>query len=106
MYSEWVSLQTSIQSDNSHASVLKRFPAAVGKDIVVPVVKTIAQGLSLNSSDQPSKLGTAEEVNWTMEVRGFLCKPSIDFHIHVSPQVSIYQTKGSANELSMHRSII
>lgn len=68
MYTEWVSLQTSIHSDSSHVSVLKRFPAAVGKEIVVPVVKTISQGLSINSNDQPSKLSTAEEVNWTMEV--------------------------------------
>ena len=68
MYSEWVSLQASIQSDNSHVSVLKRFPAAVGKDIVLPIVRNISQGLSINSNDQPSKLHTAEEVNWTMEV--------------------------------------
>lgn len=68
MYSEWVSLQTAIQTDSSHASVLKRFPASVGKEIVVPVIKTIAQGLSINSNDQPSKLHTTEEVNWTMEV--------------------------------------
>ena len=68
MYTEWVSLQTSIQSDNRHVSVLKRFPAAVGKDIVVPVVKTISQGLSINSNDQPSKLSSVDEVKWTMEV--------------------------------------
>lgn len=49
-------------------SVLKRFPAAVGKDIVIPVVKTISQGLSINSNDQPSKLSSTEEVKWTMEV--------------------------------------
>lgn len=69
MYSEWVSLQTAIQTDNSHASVLKRFPTAVGREIVFPIVKTMAQGLSMNSSDQPSKLHSTEEVNWTMEVK-------------------------------------
>lgn len=69
MYSEWVSLQTTIQTDHSHSSVLKRFPATVGKEIVVPIVKNVAQGCSVNSnSDQPSKLHTTTEVDWTMEV--------------------------------------
>ncbi|XP_067941630.1 ral GTPase-activating protein subunit beta-like [Watersipora subatra] len=68
MYSEWVSLQTCIQSDTTHTSVLKRFPATVGKEIVVPIVRNLAQGLSINGNDQPSKLHSSEEVNWTMEV--------------------------------------
>jgi len=68
MYSEWVSLQTAIQSDSSHTSVLKRFPAAVSKEIIIPIVKNISQGLSINTVDQPSKLYSIDEVNWTMEV--------------------------------------
>lgn len=69
MYSEWVSLQTGIQTNTSHLSVLKRFPSTVGKDIVTPIVKNISAGISLNNNEQPSKLQSAEEVEWTMQVR-------------------------------------
>ncbi|XP_064621956.1 ral GTPase-activating protein subunit beta-like isoform X2 [Lineus longissimus] len=69
MYSEWKSLQSAIQTDDSNISVLHSFPDTVGKDVAGSVVKHLAQNLSLGvSNSEPSKLNNDKEVKWTMEV--------------------------------------
>ncbi|XP_013391687.1 ral GTPase-activating protein subunit beta isoform X2 [Lingula anatina] len=69
MYSEWASLQTSIQIDTGNTSVLQHFPAVVGKDVAGAVVKHLASSLSLGvTQGEQSSLNSDKEVKWTMEV--------------------------------------
>ena len=69
MYCEWASLQTEVQSDGKSASVLHKFPDAVGKDVAATVVKNLAPTLSVGvQSGEPSNLKADKEVKWTMEV--------------------------------------
>lgn len=70
MYSEWTSLTAFFQNGNEERySVLDKFPANTGKDVVVAVVKPLAANLGITQASEPSVLSTDREVRWNMEVR-------------------------------------
>ena len=69
MYAEWSSLHGEIQCDKANQSVLHKFPAPVGRDVAVSVVKHIAVNLSMAANNsEPSNLNSDKDVKWTMEV--------------------------------------
>lgn len=73
MYSEWASLQQTIQSELSDLSVLNKFSPSAGKEVATAVVKQLSQNLGITNSSQcePSKLEDDKEVLWCMEVSNF-----------------------------------
>ena len=79
MYSEWVSLTESIRSEESPETVLRKFPAQVGRDVVQSILKPLTDlGASAKTVDPhapPSRpvsnLTSKDEVLWTMQVLGF-----------------------------------
>ncbi|XP_074641925.1 ral GTPase-activating protein subunit beta-like [Tubulanus polymorphus] len=91
MYSEWKSLQTAIQTDNSNNSVLHSFPSAVGREVACSVVKHLAQSLSLGvSSSEPSQLTSDKEVQWTMEVMCYGLNLPLTEHDTIRDCVNVY----------------
>ena len=70
MYSEWVSLTESIQTGKVPDNVLQTFPTQVGKDVVLSVLKPLAELVS-KKSDVVSPLITPGQVQWTMQVVGY-----------------------------------
>ncbi|XP_022103685.1 ral GTPase-activating protein subunit beta-like [Acanthaster planci] len=75
MYSWWASMQAEIETDGSNRSVLQSFPDGVGREVVLSVVRQLANHLSstatssrVGSQHLRSPLDTEKEVLWTMEV--------------------------------------
>ncbi|XP_071799267.1 ral GTPase-activating protein subunit beta-like isoform X2 [Asterias amurensis] len=75
MYSWWASMQPDIEGDSNNRSVLQSFPENVGREVVLSVVRQLANHLSLTATSsrsgskyQRSPLDTEKEVLWTMEV--------------------------------------
>ncbi|XP_071962395.1 ral GTPase-activating protein subunit beta-like isoform X2 [Antedon mediterranea] len=72
MYSEWASLQATIENESNYKSVLHSYSAGVGRDVAVSVVRQLADRLSINAASKhdplPSNLETEKQIEWTMEV--------------------------------------
>ena len=68
-------MQPDIEGDSNNRSVLQSFPENVGREVVLSVVRQLANHLSLTATSsrsgskyQRSPLDTEKEVLWTMEV--------------------------------------
>ncbi|XP_068141141.1 ral GTPase-activating protein subunit beta isoform X13 [Drosophila tropicalis] len=71
MYSEWASLSAQITANSCGAqcfSVLNKFPASAGREVVVSVVKQLSSNLGITQNAEPSHLVKDEEVKWCMDV--------------------------------------
>jgi len=69
MYADWSSVQTEIQTDTGHKSVLSLFPSTVGREVASAVVHSLAQSVARsNDNKEPSSLTTDADVRWTMQV--------------------------------------
>jgi len=65
MYSEWASLSAQISANSCGAqcfSVLNKFPASAGREVVVSVVKQLGTNLGITQNAEPSHLVKDEEV--------------------------------------------
>ena len=62
MFTEWISLRSSIEEKFGVQSVLQNYPPNVGKDVASHIVH------SLQYSDKSKALQTKEQLDWTMEV--------------------------------------
>ena len=81
MYSEWVSLTESLRNEDTPDTVLRKFPAQVGRDVVQSILKpltelsntTTVKNIDPNAPpNRPeSNLTTKDEVLWTMQVIGY-----------------------------------
>ena len=80
MYSEWLSLTESLRSEDAPKSVLRKFPAQVGRDVVQSILRPLTElsntttVKNIDPSAPPSRpesnLTTKDEVLWTMQVIG------------------------------------
>jgi len=69
MYADWSSVQTEIQTDAGHKSVLSLFPSTVGREVASTIVHSLAQSVARsNDNKEPSSLSTDAEIRWTMQV--------------------------------------
>ena len=69
MYADWSSVQTEIQTDAGHKSVLSLFPSTVGREVTSSLVHSLAQSVSQsNDTRKPSSLISDDDVRWTMQV--------------------------------------
>jgi len=69
MYANWSSVQTEIQTEAGHKSVLSLFPSTVGREVASAVVHSLAQSVARsNDNKEPSSLTTDVDVRWTMQV--------------------------------------
>ena len=69
MYSDWASVQSEIQGDTSHKSVLECFPSIVGRDVASNVIRSLAQSIiRCNENGESSSLHSDADVRWTMQV--------------------------------------
>lgn len=69
MYCEWTSLSTAVQNCGEFGqSVLNKFPAGSGKEVVLSVIKQFSSNLGIAHPPEPSKLAKDSEVTWCMEV--------------------------------------
>jgi len=74
MYADWSSVQTEIQTDTGHKSVLSLFPSTVGREVANAVVHSLAQSVARsNDNKEPSSLTTDADVRWTMQVTAKFC---------------------------------
>ena len=74
MYADWSSVQTEIQTDTGHKSVLSLFPSTVGREVANAVVHSLAQSVARsNDNKEPSSLTTDADVHWTMQVTAKFC---------------------------------
>lgn len=74
MYCEWASLSTAVQNCGEFGqSVLNKFPAGSGKDVVLSVIKQLTSNLGITHPPEPSKLAKDSEVTWCMEVSNSKC---------------------------------
>ncbi|XP_033125848.1 ral GTPase-activating protein subunit beta-like isoform X2 [Anneissia japonica] len=94
MYSEWASLQATIENESNYKSVLHSYSSGVGRDVAVSVVRQLAGRLSINASAKheplPSNLENEKQIEWTMEVICFgLSLPLIE-HEAIRDCVNIY----------------
>ena len=62
MFSDWISLRSSVEDGFGVQSVLQSYPPNVGKDVATNIVH------SLHYSDKARALVTKEQLDWTMEV--------------------------------------
>lgn len=65
MYSEWASLSAQINANSCGAqcySVLNKFPASAGREVVISVVKQLGTNLGITQNAEPSHLVKDEEV--------------------------------------------
>lgn len=66
MYSEWASLSAQISANSCGAqcfSVLNKFPASAGREVVISVVKQLGTNLGITQNAEPSHLVKDEEVS-------------------------------------------
>lgn len=69
MYCEWASLSSAVQNCGEFGqSVLNKFPAGSGKEVVLSVIKQLSSNLGITHPPEPSKLAKDSEVTWCMEV--------------------------------------
>lgn len=69
MYCEWASLSSAVQNCGELGqSVLSKFPAGSGKEVVLSVIKQLTSNLGITHPPEPSKLAKDNEVAWCMEV--------------------------------------
>jgi len=69
MYSDWSSIQSEIQTETCHKSVLCQFPSSVGREVSNAIVHSLASSLvRSNDIGEASPLATDTEVQWTMQV--------------------------------------
>lgn len=64
MYSEWASLSAQITANSCGAqcfSVLNKFPASAGREVVISVVKQLGTNLGITQNAEPSHLVKDEE---------------------------------------------
>lgn len=66
MYSEWASLSAQITANSCGAqcfSVLNKFPASAGREVVISVVKQLGTNLGITQNAEPSHLVKDEEAS-------------------------------------------
>ncbi|XP_055376410.1 ral GTPase-activating protein subunit beta isoform X10 [Condylostylus longicornis] len=93
MYSEWVSLSSTLQSNASGAqsqSVLNKFPASAGKEVAVNVVRQLASNLGITQNAEPSHLVKDEEVLWCMDVICYGLSLPLQEHETIKDCVNVY----------------
>ena len=64
MYSGWISEREDIEDDCGVSSVLNSFPAPVGKEVTISVIRNLVQ----LASDKREFFKTEKDLEWTMEV--------------------------------------
>ncbi|XP_017842322.2 LOW QUALITY PROTEIN: ral GTPase-activating protein subunit beta [Drosophila busckii] len=94
MYSEWASLSQQISANSCGAqcfSVLNKFPASAGREVVFSVVKQLATNLGITSGHaEPSHLVKDEEVKWCMDVICFGLSLPLQEHETIKDCVNVY----------------
>ncbi|XP_072031958.1 ral GTPase-activating protein subunit beta-like isoform X2 [Amphiura filiformis] len=106
MYSEWASLQLSIENDTSNRSVLHSYSEVVGKEVAVSVVRQLSGHLSLTATKgdnlPPSPLDSEKQVLWTMEVICYGLSLPLTEHDALKNCVNIYCEWLSALTIPKH----
>ncbi|XP_038075013.1 ral GTPase-activating protein subunit beta-like isoform X2 [Patiria miniata] len=109
MYSWWASMQPEVESDGSNRSVLQSFPDNVGREVVLSVVRQLANHLSLTATSSRagsqhlrSPLDTEKEVLWTMEVICYGLTLSLTEQEAVKSCVNVYCEWLSALTIPKH----
>ncbi|XP_016986709.1 ral GTPase-activating protein subunit beta isoform X9 [Drosophila rhopaloa] len=93
MYSEWASLSAQITANSCGAqcfSVLNKFPASAGREVVVSVVKQLGNNLGITQNAEPSHLVKDEEVKWCMDVICFGLSLPLQEHETIKDCVNVY----------------
>ncbi|XP_030564945.1 ral GTPase-activating protein subunit beta isoform X1 [Drosophila novamexicana] len=93
MYSEWASLSTQITANSCGAqcfSVLNKFPASAGREVVISVVKQLGTNLGITQNAEPSHLVKDEEVRWCMDVICFGLSLPLQEHETIKDCVNVY----------------
>nr|XP_016937031.1 ral GTPase-activating protein subunit beta isoform X9 [Drosophila suzukii] len=93
MYSEWASLSAQISANSCGAqcfSVLNKFPASAGREVVVSVVKQLGTNLGITQNAEPSHLVKDEEVKWCMDVICFGLSLPLQEHETIKDCVNVY----------------
>ncbi|XP_060667107.1 ral GTPase-activating protein subunit beta isoform X9 [Drosophila nasuta] len=93
MYSEWASLSTQISANSCGAqcfSVLNKFPASAGREVVISVVKQLGTNLGITQNAEPSHLVKDEEVKWCMDVICFGLSLPLQEHETIKDCVNVY----------------
>nr|AAD55425.1 BcDNA.GH09358 [Drosophila melanogaster] len=93
MYSEWASLSAQITANSCGAqcfSVLNKFPASAGREVVVSVVKQLGTNLGITQNAEPSHLVKDEEVKWCMDVICFGLSLPLQEHETIKDCVNVY----------------
>ncbi|XP_064546570.1 ral GTPase-activating protein subunit beta isoform X2 [Drosophila montana] len=93
MYSEWASLSAQITANSCGAqcfSVLNKFPASAGREVVISVVKQLGTNLGITQNAEPSHLVKDEEVRWCMDVICFGLSLPLQEHETIKDCVNVY----------------
>ncbi|XP_023171088.1 ral GTPase-activating protein subunit beta isoform X2 [Drosophila hydei] len=93
MYSEWASLSAQINANSCGAqcySVLNKFPASAGREVVISVVKQLGTNLGITQNAEPSHLVKDEEVRWCMDVICFGLSLPLQEHETIKDCVNVY----------------
>ncbi|XP_034475061.1 ral GTPase-activating protein subunit beta isoform X5 [Drosophila innubila] len=93
MYSEWASLSAQISANSCGAqcfSVLNKFPASAGREVVISVVKQLGTNLGITQNAEPSHLVKDEEVKWCMDVICFGLSLPLQEHETIKDCVNVY----------------
>ncbi|XP_022233293.2 ral GTPase-activating protein subunit beta isoform X10 [Drosophila obscura] len=93
MYSEWASLSAQITANSCGAqcfSVLNKFPASAGREVVVSVVRQLGTNLGITQNAEPSHLVKDEEVKWCMDVICFGLSLPLQEHETIKDCVNVY----------------
>ncbi|KRG02484.1 ral GTPase-activating protein subunit beta isoform X12 [Drosophila mojavensis] len=93
MYSEWASLSAQINANSCGAqcfSVLNKFPASAGREVVMSVVKQLGTNLGITQNAEPSHLVKDEEVRWCMDVICFGLSLPLQEHETIKDCVNVY----------------
>ncbi|XP_032591658.1 ral GTPase-activating protein subunit beta isoform X8 [Drosophila grimshawi] len=93
MYSEWASLSAEINANSCGAqcfSVLNKFPASAGREVVISVVKQLGTNLGITQNAEPSHLVKDDEVKWCMDVICFGLSLPLQEHETIKDCVNVY----------------
>ncbi|XP_050435696.1 ral GTPase-activating protein subunit beta isoform X9 [Adelges cooleyi] len=91
MYCEWASLSLAVQNcGETGQSVLNKFPASSGKEVVTSVIKQLTSNLGITHPPEPSKLVKDTEVTWCMEVICYGLSLPLSEHDTIRDCVHIY----------------
>ncbi|KAL5279964.1 RALGAPB family protein [Megaselia abdita] len=93
MYSDWVSLTSTITANSQNAqssSVLNKFPASAGREVTISVVKQLASNLGITQNAEPSHFIKDEEVQWLMDVICFGLSLPLQDHETLKDCVNVY----------------